>query len=128
MDVAFNDVNISKDQLKSMTSEDSQRESCVPEQSAEGPKQYKIVVPAIPCEFPDMAVKEAKMYPLPISHENQYTTLGVASNLDIFQKEFDFVSEKTQKYLPLQSSGEDFDLDKAYKRFAFLKSLEHRTS
>jgi hypothetical protein len=32
-----------------------------------------------------MAAKEAQIYPLPISHENQCTTLGAASNLDLFK-------------------------------------------
>jgi hypothetical protein len=124
MDVAFNTVNVTKEQLRNMRSEDLQR---VLSQSLESEtsKQYKIVVPRIPCEFPDMAAKEAQIYPLPISHENQCTTLGAASNLDLFQKEFDFVSYKQPKFLPLQSSGKDFDLDRAYKRFAFLKSLEY---
>lgn len=107
-----------------MRSDDLQRQSSKIIESEES-KQYKIIVPIIPCEFPDMAAKEAQIYPLPISHENQCTTLGAASNLDLFQKEFDFVSDKQPKFLPLQSSGKDFDLDRAYKRFAFLKSLEY---
>lgn len=124
IDIAFNTVNATKEQLKNMRSDDLQRQSSKIIESEES-KQYKIIVPIIPCEFPDMAAKEAQIYPLPISHENQCTTLGAASNLDLFQKEFDFVSDKQPKFLPLQSSGKDFDLDRAYKRFAFLKSLEY---
>lgn len=71
-----------------------------------------------------MANKKAKIYPLPISHENQCTTLGVARNLDLFQEEFSFTCNKQERYLSLKSTGKDFDLDKAYKRFAFLKRLE----
>ncbi|CAB4006400.1 Hypothetical predicted protein [Paramuricea clavata] len=74
MDVAFNTVNVTKEQLRNMRSEDLQR---------------------------------------------------AASNLDLFKKEFDFVSDKQPKFIPLQSSGKDFDLDRAYKWFAFLKSLEY---
>lgn len=123
MDVALNVVNMSKEQLKTMSSEELQAHACAPTPS-QSSKTFKIKVPEIPCEFPDMAKKEAKIYPLPISHENQCTTLGVASNLDLFQVEFGFTSNKQEKYLPLKSSGKDFDLDKAYKRFAFLKKLE----
>ena len=50
MDLAFNDVKVSKEQLMNMTSEDLQRESSESLES-EASKQYKIVIPSIPCEF-----------------------------------------------------------------------------
>ena len=53
-------------------------------------------------------------------------TVGLASNLaiDLFADEFGFHKKKESKYVPLKSSGKDFALDKAYERFAFMKSLE----
>ncbi|KAK3754178.1 hypothetical protein QZH41_020604, partial [Actinostola sp. cb2023] len=122
MDVALNALSISREQLKTMSSEELQKLASTPIPGQTKP--FKIEVPEIPCEFPHMAKKEAKIYPLPISHENQCTTLGVASNLDLFQEEFGFDSKKQDRYLPLKSSGKDFDLDQAYKRFAFLKMIE----
>lgn len=121
MKVAFNDVQISKEELKDISSEQLQN---VASKHDHDENQFKIELPEIPCEFPDMAKKEAKIYPLPISHENQCTTLGVASNLDLFQDEFQFDSKKENQYLPLKSSRKDFNLELAYKRFAFLRTLE----
>ena len=71
-----------------------------------------------------MGKKPAQIYPLPISHENQCTTLGVASNPDLFQQEFGFKSAHISNYLPLRHSGEGFDLEQSYKRFAFLRKLD----
>jgi hypothetical protein len=81
MDVALNVSNISNQQLKSMSGEELQTQASNPFQP-ESSKRFHIKIPEIPCEFPDMANKKAKIYPLPISHENQCTTLGVARNLD----------------------------------------------
>ena len=103
MDITFNTVNATKEQLKNMRSDNLQRQSSKTLESEES-KQYKIIAPSIPCEFPDMAAKEPQIYPLPISHENQCTTLGATSNLDLFQKEFDFVSDKQPKFFLLRSS------------------------
>ena len=33
-------------------------------------------------------------------------------------------SNKAKKYLPLKQNGKEFDLDRAYERYAFMKSLE----
>ena len=85
MDIAFNTVNATKEQLKNMRSDNLQRQSSKTLESEES-KQYKIIVPSIPCEFPDMAAKEAQIYPLPISHENQCTTLGATTAFWIFFK------------------------------------------
>ena len=47
------------------------------------------------------------------------------SNLDLFTKEFGFQSKKeTKTTVPLRGTGVDFALDRAYERFAFVKSLE----
>ena len=64
------------------------------------------------------------MFPLPTSHENQCTIAGAASNSELFAGEFDFKTPKKKKFLPLKQSGKDFDLDRAYQRFAFNKMLE----
>ncbi len=92
-----------------------------------GSKQFKINIPPIEEDFPDISTKKTKIFPLPISHENQCKTVGVASNLDLFKNEFGFESHKKSKFMPLKSCGREFDLNKAYGRFEFLKSLEqHR--
>ena len=75
-------------------------------------------------EFPEFANIATKIYPLPMSHKNQNKIVGVAGNLDLFQKEFNFKCEKNKQYLPLNKSGKEFDLDRAYERYAFMKSLE----
>jgi hypothetical protein len=47
------------------------------------------------------------------------TTLGTASNLDLFASEFDFKRQSVkEKFLP---KHKDYNLDKAYERCAFLK-------
>ena len=67
---------------------------------------------------------KTNIYPLPISHENQCKIVGVASSLDLFASEFGFKTNKAKKYLPLKQNGKEFDLDRAYKRYAFMESLE----
>ena len=121
MDLALNTVNIDKSALKSMSSE-KMKESTSAEASST--KKYEIDVPRVPDEFPDMGNKAADIYPLPLSHENQCTTIGVANNLEMFQEEFDFKSNKNVKYLPLKSSGKSLIWNRAYKRFAFLRKLD----
>ena len=71
-----------------------------------------------------MAKTKTSIYPLPISHENQCTTVGLAGNLDKFMEEFSFHSQENQQYMPVRKSGKAFAIDKAYERFAFIKSLE----
>ena len=75
-------------------------------------------------DFPDQSRVKAPIYPLPLSHENQCTIVGTASNLELFSSEFGFKSSKAKKYLPLKKSGKDFDLERTYQRYAFLKALE----
>ena len=87
-------------------------------------RTFDINVPAAMTEFPAFANKATKIYLLPISHESQTKIVGVAGNLDLFQKEFNFKCEKEKQYLPLHSSEKEFDLDRAYERYAFMKALE----
>ena len=118
MDNALNCVTLSEEELRCV-SDDSLKQYSVPKSPL-----YDIDVPAAITEFPEFANIATKIYPLPISHENQTKIVGVAGNLDLFQKEFNFKCEKDKQYLPLNSSGKDFDLDRAYERYAFMKSLE----
>ena len=74
--------------------------------------------------FLHLSEDKTNIYPLPISHENQCKIVGVASNLDLFASEFGFKTSKAKKYLPHKQNGKEFDLDRAYERYAFMKSLE----
>ena len=120
MDNALNSVTLSKEELKCASDE-------VLKQSTSGDsnsRMFDIDVPPAVTEFPKYANNATKIYPLPISHENQVKIVGVAGNLDLFNREFNFESGRAKKYLPLQSNGKEFDLDRAYERYAFMKSLE----
>ena len=86
-------------------------------------QRFAIHVAAVEKGFPDLTGKPTKICPLPISQKKQRKTVGLASNLDLFIQECGFNSKET-KYVPLRSSGTDFNLKKAYERFAFMKSLE----
>ena len=124
MDLALNQVQLSStellhaaaDQLKKI-SDDSF--------SCHSVKQYAIEVPPVPEEFPESSLKSA-IYPLPTSIENQCTTLGLARNLDKFSEEFHFSNgkEKEAKFLPLRKGKAEFNLDLAYDRYSFLKTME----
>ena len=114
----FHRVNLSEEELK-CASDDSLKQYSVPKS-----QEHDIDVPAPITEFPEFANIATKIYPLPISHENQTKIMGVAGNLDLFQKEFNFKCEKDKQYLPLNNSGKEFDLDRAYESYAFMKSLE----
>jgi hypothetical protein len=85
---------------------------------------FKIKVPPIPEEFPELSAKKTKIYPLPISHENQCKTFGLGRNLYIFAEEFDFTSGKKKEFLPIVKGKKHFTLQLAYKRYAFLKGME----
>ena len=85
---------------------------------------YVIDIPPVEEDFPHLSEDKTSIYPLPISHENQCKIVGVASNLDLFASEFGFKTNKAKKYLPLKQNGKEFDLDRAYERYAFMKSLE----
>ena len=130
LDVALNCGLESEEGIKSGTAENLQKladAAQARQQSPTGKKTYKIDVPAVDEEFPELKNTKTEIFPLPISHENQCKTVGLASNLDRFTEEFKFKFEKNEKYMPLKDSGKEFALDKAYERFAFMKSLErHR--
>lgn len=127
LDVGLNCITESSEEIMSGTSESLQRVADAALQrgniSLEN-KRYKIIIPEVDEEFPDMGNEKTQIYPLPISHENQCSTVGLASNLDRFSEEFSFKHEKNQRYMPIKVSGKEFALDKAYERFAFLKSLQ----
>lgn len=44
--------------------------------------------------------------------------------MQLFSDEFQFTCEQAKCYLPKRSSGDCFDLDKSYARYAFMKSLD----
>ena len=118
MDYALNTVTMSKDELESAS------DDVLKQYSGTTSRKYDIEVPPAVTEYPQFANKVTKIYPLPISHENQTKIVGVAGNLHLFRDEFNFKSKEDKQYLPLHSSGKDFDLDCAYERYAFMKSLE----
>lgn len=119
MDLAFNDVNLSSEELKSASPQSLKSAS-----ELSNPQKFKIDVPQVPEEFPNQSSKKSQMYSLPLSIENQCKTLGMGRNLDSFTDEFGFVTKKENIFLPLKKSKKEFNLDLAYKRFAFLKSME----
>ena len=122
LDIALNSVDLSSEEIKFSTSEKLQETANAT--ASKKNQKYVIHVPPVEEDFPELAGKPTKIFPLPISHENQCKTVGLASNLDLFADEFSFHKKKESKYVPLKSSGKDFALDKAYERFAFMKSLE----
>ncbi len=130
LDVALNCVLESEEELISCTGEHLQKLADAAQARQHftmAQKSYKIDVPAVDVEFPELRNTKTQIFPLPISHENQCKTVGLASNLDRFTEEFNFKFEKNPKYMPMRNSGKEFALDKAYERFAFMKSLErHR--
>ena len=87
-------------------------------------KTYKIVIAKADEEFTALGNVETQILPLSISHENQCSTVGLASNLDRFAKEICFKNEKNERFMPVKTSGKEFALDKAYKRFALLKNFQ----
>ncbi len=85
--------------------------------------KYVIEVPKLKEEFPILATEKAQVYPLPLSFENQCTIMGAANNLNLFSEEFQFPCEPVERYLPMKKNRADFDIDAAYERYAFLKTL-----
>ena len=125
--MALNCVPESEEQIKSATNEDLRKfadAAQVRQQLPAEKKTYKISVPAVDEEFPELGTTKTLIYPLPISHENQCSTVGLANNLDRFSAEFGFKCNRNPKYMPKKSAGKEFALEKAYERFAFIKSLE----
>lgn len=119
LDLALNQLQLSKDEINAASSYTLQMIAVERKDPV-----YAISVPAPEEDFPEFSTKKSAMFPLPISHENQCTIAGAASNLELFAGEFDFKAETKKKFLPLKQSGKEFDLDRAYQRFAFNKMLE----
>ncbi len=121
--MALNELQLSKDEITGASSDILQTIAIERKDPI-----YVISVPSPEEDFPQFSTERSTMFPLPISHENQCTNAGAASNLELFTGEFDFKAKKERKFLPLKQSGKDFDLDRAYQRFAFNKMLEqHKT-
>ncbi|KXJ20278.1 hypothetical protein AC249_AIPGENE16621 [Exaiptasia diaphana] len=113
-ELEFKDICIGNDNLQTIAET---------AEEAQGTKKYKIDIPPVQ-DFPHLSKNQTKIYPLPISHENQCTILGTASNLDLFASEFGFSNERNTKKNFVSPSAKEFDLDKAYERHSFLKSYE----
>ena len=121
LDLGLNKVRMSSSELIGATAEELQKKANEEEVT---PKPFKINVPSPDEEFPHLRETKTDIYPLPMSHENQCSLMGTAVNLDIFSDEFGFPVEERKMFLPLKYSAKEFDLDRAYERFAFMKSLE----
>jgi hypothetical protein len=115
MDIAFNAIPLSSQELLHATPDKLKR---ISEKDINEHTQnlFKIEVPPIPEEFPELSTKKTKIYPLPISHENQCKTFGLGRNLDMFAEEFDFTSGKKKKFLPIVKGKKHFNLQLAYKK------------
>ncbi|XP_028416204.1 uncharacterized protein LOC114540105 [Dendronephthya gigantea] len=122
MDVAFNLVPCRIDELKNKTSTDIRM---IAENDADDEtKEFVIDVPPLKQEFPELACQKSQVYPLPLSFENQCTTMGTANNLSLFSEEFNFPCKPAEKYIPMRQNAANFNLEAAYERYAFLKSLD----
>ena len=121
----LNDVSLTAQELCDASGEELKKVTDDSNQPAKANKpMFVIEVPGIPKEFPHQSQKKTTIYPLPISQEKQCMTLGMARNLDMFAEEFGFEKKMKESFLRLKKSGKDFDLDLAYTRYAFLKSME----
>lgn len=117
----MNAVQLNKEEIVTGSSEFLQEQATTEKKP---PALFNLFVPGEDVEFPHLSTRKSRIYPLPMSHENQCKIVGTASNLDLFTGEFSFESQPTKKYLPLRATGKEFDLDKAYQRYAFTKTLE----
>ena len=127
LSLGLNDISLTGDQLINASGEELRKaaDDFGESKTKENAPKFVICVPGIPKEFPHQAKKKTTtMYPLPISQENQCKTLGMAQNLDMFGEEFSFEKQKKKTFLQLRKSTKGFDLDAAYARYAFLKSME----
>lgn len=120
LDLGLNKIQLSSDEIKSATNE-------LLHSHVTSEKQNKFVIDVPPPdeEFPHLGEKYSEIYPLPISHENQCTNYGVASNLDLFKSEFGFHTTEVKKNLSLKKNKKEYNLEHAYERYAFMKALEH---
>lgn len=121
LDLGLNIIQISKQEIVTSNSEALQKEA-LPAESRK--PLFVLDIPPVAEEFPDQSHETSKMFPLPLSHENQCTNVGAASNLELFAEEFKFSGKKEKKSVPLTFTLTEFDLDAAYSRYAFLKELE----
>lgn len=124
LNIGLNLIDLTADQVQSASSEDLQKVAAKAEEVKKN-RKYDIKIPDITEEFPSQGKKASKVYPLPISNENQCTILGVASNLDIFTDEFGFKIVNNKKLsVPITRISKNYDLEMAYKRYAFLQSYK----
>lgn len=124
LDFTLNHINLSSKEIEDASGETLQRAAQDAEKGSPSAKRYIIDVPPVHEDFPQFANKQSKIYPLPISHENQCTILGTASNLDLFTGEFGLNNERQTEKQKLLPKDKDYDLEKAYERYAFLKKYE----
>ena len=128
LDLVLNCISKSEDEIRGLSNADFKKLAVEVEEKQRLPMEkrtYKIHIPSVEVDFPELAEKKTPIYPLPISHENQCSSAGMASNLDRFTEEFSFTAKRDPKYLPINKSGKEFALEKAYERYAFMKTLEH---
>ena len=121
MHLAFNLVPHTSEQLQQM---DSTEIKAVADNVGDPSDKFVIEVPELKQEFPELANEKSKVYPLPLSFENQCTTMGAANNLSLFSEEFNFPCESTERYIPMRKTTADFNVDAAYERYSFLKLLD----
>ena len=117
LEFGLNHVTMDKKQLVAAVGKDLEKEAC---EAASSTKEFKIDIPELHQDFQIQGVTKTKIYPLPISHENQCSILGAAANLDLFAQEFGF--PQADSHIPFNRSKKEFDLERAYERYAFLKS------
>lgn len=72
LDIGLNSVNVSANELRSATSERIEGYAAAENQTQ---RKFKIEIPPVDEEFPDLGRKKTNIYPLPISHKNQCKTL-----------------------------------------------------
>ena len=124
MDVAFNLVPCTIDKLENKTSTDMKSIAENSDNIDDETNKFVIDVPPLKHEFPELAAQKSQVYPLPLSFENQCTTMGTANNLSLFSEEFNFPCNPAEKYIPLKKNASNFNVEAAYERYAFLKALE----
>ncbi|CAB4000436.1 Hypothetical predicted protein [Paramuricea clavata] len=79
MDLALNVYPETVEQIQSSSSDHLREMSDSAESKVNqrvDAKQFKINIPQIEEDFPDLATKKTKIFPLPISHENQHTKIS----------------------------------------------------
>lgn len=119
LDLGLNSVQLTSEELKKAPNDLLITHA----NSTERPKRYAIEVPPPDEEFP--GDEYSAVFPLPISHENQCTNYGVASNLDLFTSEFGFHTINKSRNLSIKKNNKEFNIDHAYERYAFVKALDH---